>query len=381
MSIGGRAVGHGAPVYVVAELSANHGRDLGLAVRTVRAMKAAGADAVKLQTYTADTLTIDADTPWFRIGDDTLWGGRTLHDLYAEASLPWAWHRELQAVARDEGLDCFSTPFDESAVDFLESLGVPAYKVASFEIVDLPLIRRVAATGKPLIMSTGMATLAEVDEAVRTAREAGAREIVLLKCTSAYPSPPEAMHLRTIPHLAASFGVPVGLSDHTLGTTVPAAAVALGACMVEKHFTLSRASGGPDAAFSLEPDEFRAMVDGVRTAAAAVGEVRYGVGASEQASRVFRRSLFVVADVRAGEAFTTANVRSIRPGAGLAPRHLGDVLGRRAARDVARGTPVDWSLVGGEAQAAVAPGVPAPEGPGVLGARTRGRPHASGAVA
>ena len=348
ITIAGRRIGPGAPAYVIAELSANHGQDLALAVRTVRAMKAAGADAVKLQTYTPDTLTLDCDRPWFRIGG-TLWDGRTLHDLYREAHLPWEWHRPLMTVAREEGLDCFSTPFDATAVAFLEALDVPAYKIASFELVDLDLVRRVAATGRPLVMSTGMATLAEIHEAVEAAREAGARELALLKCTSAYPSPPGAIDLRTLPHLAAAFGVPVGLSDHTHGSAVPIAAVALGACIVEKHFILDRALGGPDAAFSLEPAEFRAMVDGVRTAQAALGGVRYGVAPSERESRVFRRSLFVVEAMAAGEPFTARTVRSIRPGNGLAPRHLPDVLGRRAVCAIARGTPLDWSLVGGSA--------------------------------
>ena len=238
--IGDRQVGEDAPVYVVAEMSCNHHQDLDRAIRIVHAIKGAGADAVKLQTYTADTLTIDCDSPHFRIGNGSIWAGRRLYELYREAFTPWEWHRQLKAVAEDLGLDLFSTPFDDTAVDFLEELGVPAYKIASFELVDLPLIRRVARTGKPIILSTGMATLPEIEEAVRAAREAGANKIALLKCTSAYPSPPEDMHLRTIPHLAATFGVPVGLSDHTLGIAVPIAAVAMGASIVEKHFTLSR---------------------------------------------------------------------------------------------------------------------------------------------
>ncbi|MCB1182659.1 pseudaminic acid synthase [bacterium] len=343
--LGDREVGPGRPVFVVAELSANHGHDYDTARRLVEAAARAGADAVKVQTYTPDTLTIACDRPEFRIGTGTQWEGRTLHDLYAEAHMPWDWQPRLMAAAAELGVPLFSTPFDEKAVDFLEDMGVACHKIASFELVDLPLIRKAAATGKPLIMSTGMASADEVAEAVATARAAGAGGLVLLKCTSAYPATPDSMNLRTIGDLAARFGVPAGLSDHTLGIAVPVAAVALGACMVEKHITLRRADGGPDAAFSLEPDEFGAMVQAVRVAEQALGEVRYGVGVSEEASRVFRRSLFVVADVAAGEELTTENVRAIRPGYGLHTRHLDEVLGRRASRDIARGTPLGWELV------------------------------------
>lgn len=347
IEIKGRRIGPGEPAYIIAELSANHNQDFEQAAKIVEAAKAAGADAVKLQTYTADTLTIASDREYFRVGGGTLWDGRTLHDLYAEAYTPWEWQPKLKAVADRLGLDLFSTPFDPTAVDFLEEMGVPAHKVASFEIVDLPLVERIARTGKPVIMSTGMATLGEIDEAVRAARRAGASQLALLKCTSAYPARPESMNLRSIPHLAGAFGVPAGLSDHTLGVAVPVAAVALGACLIEKHFTLSRATPGPDSAFSLEPDEFRAMVEAVRTAEKALGEVRYGVGPEEEKSRVFRRSLFAVEDVKAGEVFTSENVRSIRPGHGLAPKHLPEVLGRRAAEDIGRGTPLDWRYVVG----------------------------------
>ncbi len=306
------------------------------------AAKEAGADAVKLQTYTPDTLTIDSDAPYFRVGGGTLWDGRTLYNLYAEAMTPWEWQPRLKEVADEVGLDLFSSPFDETAVDFLETMNVPAYKIASFELVDLALIRRAAQTGKPLILSTGMATLPEIKEAVSAAREAGATEIALLKCTSAYPSQPADMHLRTIPHLAESFGLPVGLSDHTLGIAVPVAAVALGTCIIEKHFTLSRSVPGPDSAFSLEPHEFRAMADAVRVAEASLGTVRYGGNADEEKMRHFRRSLFVVKDIRAGEILTGDNVRSIRPGDGLAPKHLPEIIGRRAKTDISRGTPLDW---------------------------------------
>lgn len=345
LTIGRRRIGPGQPAYLIAELSANHGQSFETAVRLVRAAKEAGADAVKLQTYTADTLTLRSDRPEFRVGGGTLWDGRTLHDLYGEAFTPWEWQPKLKALADELRLDLFSTPFDLTAVDFLEGMGVPAYKVASFELVDLPLIERIARTGKPMIVSTGMATLAEISEAVDAARGAGAPGIALLKCTSAYPAPPEEMHLRTIPHLAEAFDAPAGLSDHTLGIAVPVAAVALGACIIEKHFTLSRAEPGPDSAFSLEPHEFQAMAENVRTAEKALGAVRYGPCGKDESSRVFRRSLFVVKDVKAGERLTAENVRSIRPGHGLPPKFLPEVLGRRAAADIARGTPLRWDLL------------------------------------
>lgn len=344
--INGRKIGTGHPVYIVAEISANHNQKFDQAVELIKAAKEAGADAVKLQTYTPDTLTIESDGPEFCIGGGTSWDGKTLYDLYTEAYTPWEWQSKLKEVAVELGLDFFSTAFDPTAVDFLEEIGVPVHKIASFEIVDIPLIEKMARTGKPLIISTGMATLGEIEEAVRAARNAGAPQIALLKCTSAYPSPPEEMNLRTIPHLAESFGVPVGLSDHTLGIAVPVAAVALGACIVEKHFTLSRNMPGPDSAFSLEPREFKAMVEAIRTAEKALGEVHYGVSEREAANRVFRRSLFVVKDMKTGEVFTAENVRSIRPGHGLHPRHLKDVRGRRATRDIPAGTPLTWNMVG-----------------------------------
>jgi pseudaminic acid synthase len=345
ITIGGRRIGAGHPCYIVAELSANHHRRFEKAVELVRAAKASGADAVKLQTYTPDTITIDCDNPHFQIGAGTLWAGKTLHALYGEAYTPWEWHRPLLELAESLGLACFSSPFDATAVDFLEGLGVPAYKIASFELVDLPLIRRVAKTGKPMIMSTGMASLDEIAEAVGAARAAGALELALLACSSAYPSPPEAINLRRIPDLAARFGVVTGLSDHTLGVAVPIASVAMDARVIEKHFCLSRGEPGPDSAFSLEPDEFRAMVEAVRIAETALGRAEYGASAAEQASQVFRRSLFVVKDVRAGERFTPDSIRSIRPGIGLHTRHLDEVLGRQAARDIQRGTPLSWDLV------------------------------------
>ncbi|MDD3828050.1 MAG: pseudaminic acid synthase [Anaerolineae bacterium] len=340
-----RLVEPGQPVYIVAEMSANHNQSFDQAVEIVRAAHEVGADAVKLQTYTPDTLTIQSDNPVFRIGEGTIWASRTLYDLYGEAYTPWDWQPRLKEVAEGLGMELFSSPFDASAVDFLAQMDVAVYKVASFEIVDLPLIRHVARTGKPIIMSTGMATLNEIDEAVRAAREAGAQQIALLKCTSAYPAPPEEMNLRTIPHLAAAFDLPVGLSDHTLGIAAPVAAVALGACIVEKHFTLSRSVPGPDSAFSLEPHEFRAMVQAIREAERALGDVSYEVTGREAASRVFRRSLFVVHDVKAGEILTADNVRSIRPGNGLHTRYLEQILGRRARVDILRGTPLSWDLV------------------------------------
>jgi N-acetylneuraminate synthase len=335
----------GLPVYIVAELSANHNQDFDQALHLVHAAKEAGASAVKLQTYTPDTLTIDCDNENFRIGPGTIWEGRTLYDLYGEAYTPWEWQPKLKEVANGLGLDLFSTPFDATAVDFLETMDVPAYKVASFEIVDPALLHRVAETGKPVILSTGMATLGEIEEAVQTIREAGGGQLALLKCSSAYPAPPEEMNLRTIPHLAQAFDVAVGLSDHTLGIAVPVAAVALGACIVEKHFTLSRGVPGPDSAFSLEPEEFRAMVEAIRVAEKALGQVRYAATERETASRAFRRSLFVVKDVEAGKVFSEENVRSIRPGYGLPPKHLDDVLGRPASRDLRAGMPLTWDLV------------------------------------
>ena len=335
-----RSIGPQCASYIIAEMSANHGQSFEAALELVRAAKQAGADAIKLQTYTPDTMTISSRRPEFLIGKGTLWEGRNLYELYGEAYTPWEWQLKLKEEAEKLGMDCFSTPFDDTAVDFLEGMNVPAHKIASFELVDSELLKKVAATGKPVIMSTGMATLAEIDEAVRTLREAGCTQLALLKCTSAYPSLPEDMNLRTIPHLAEAFHVPVGLSDHTLGIAVPVAAVALGACIIEKHLTLRRSDGGPDAAFSLEPAEFRAMVDAVRVAERALGKVSYEMSEKEQASRVFRRSLFVVKDMQAGEEFTRENVRSIRPGHGLPVKFIDEVLGCAATICIAKGTPI-----------------------------------------
>lgn len=345
IEIGQRIIGVGQPVYVIAEVSANHHQDFEEAVKIIHAAKNAGADAIKLQTYTPDTITIASDREEFRIGGGTLWDGRNLHQLYGDAYTPWDWQPKLKQAANHLGLDLFSSAFDATAVDFLEEMGVPAHKLASFELVDIPLIQKMAQTGKPLIMSTGMGSLEEIEEAVQAARQAGATQIALLKCTSAYPALPEEMNLQTIPELSRRFDVPAGLSDHTTGTTVPVAAVALGACLIEKHITLSRSVPGPDSAFSLEPLEFKAMVDAVRVAERALGKIHFGLSEKEASSRVFRRSLFVVQDVRQGATFTAENVRSIRPGHGLHTRHLSEVLGRTAACDIQRGTPLSWKLV------------------------------------
>jgi pseudaminic acid synthase len=345
ITINGHIIGTDAPVYIVAEMSANHGQNFEQAVKILHAAKEAGADAVKLQTYTPDTITINCSNQYFKISKGTIWEGRNLYDLYGEAYTPWEWQPKLKKIANDLRLDLFSTPFDYTAVDFLEAMDVPAYKIASFEIVDLPLVRRIAQTGKPIILSTGMATLAEIEESVQIIRSAGNDQIVLLKCTSCYPALPEEMNLRTIPHLAATFNTPVGLSDHTLSIAVPIAAVAMGARIIEKHFCLSRNIPGPDSAFSLEPREFKEMVEAVRVAEKALGEICYKVTENELVSRTFRRSLFVVKDMKSGEVFTKDNVRSIRPGYGLHTRYLNVILGLHARQNIQRGTPLDWSLV------------------------------------
>lgn len=343
-AIAGRRIGPDHPPYVIAELSGNHNGDIGRAFAIMDAARDAGADAVKLQTYTADTITIDHAGPGFTI-DGGLWHGRSLYELYQEAHTPWSWHEALFDHGRKIGITVFSSPFDPTAVDFLAGLGAPAYKVASFEAVDLPLIRRMAQTGKPLVISTGIADRTEIGEAVAAAREGGCSDICLLHCVSAYPAPAEDMNLRTIPDLAASHGLVAGLSDHTLGTAVASAAVALGACVIEKHVTLARSDGGPDSAFSLEPDELAELVRSCRTAWAALGRVSYERAPSEAGNLVFRRSLYAVADIRPGEPFTPENIRSIRPGHGLAPKHLDAVMGRLASQSISRGTPLTWDLV------------------------------------
>jgi pseudaminic acid synthase len=344
MMIAGRAIGSAYPPFVIAELSANHNGSLDRALEIMTAASEAGADAVKLQTYTADSITIDHDGPGFTIAGG-LWDGYTLHALYEQAHTPWEWHEALFARGRELGLIVFSSPFDASAVDFLEDLGAPAHKIASFELIDLPLIRKVAATGKPMIMSTGMANLADIDAAVTVARDSGAGDIALLHCTSGYPTPAEEADLRTIPHLADAFGLVTGLSDHTPGVGAPVAAVALGAAIIEKHFTLDRADGGPDAAFSLEPAEFRMLCDSVKSGWKALGRVRYEKTATETGNAQFRRSLYIVADMAAGDVLTAENLRSIRPGFGLPPKYIDVLLGKRINCDIARGTPMSWDLI------------------------------------
>ena len=354
-AIDGRRIGPGHPPYVIAELSGNHNGRIERAISLIDMAHRAGADAVKLQTYTADTITIDHDGPGFVI-EGGLWHGRRLYDLYREAHTPWEWHEALFAHARRLGIAIFSSPFDATAIDFLERLGAPAYKIASFEIIDTPLVQRAARTGKPMIVSTGMATPEEIADAVATARGAGDGGLALLHCVSGYPTPPEEANLARIARLAAIHTCPIGLSDHTLGTEVAIAAVALGAAIVEKHVTLARTDGGPDAAFSLEPDELAALVHGVRTAWSALGRAEYGRAPSESDNAALRRSLYAVKDIAAGEALTEANVRSIRPGLGLPPKYLPQVLGRRAAPTIMRGTPLSFYMLA-DATATESPGV------------------------
>ncbi|MEI4233355.1 pseudaminic acid synthase [Roseovarius sp. D22-M7] len=339
IEIDGRPIGPGHPPYVIAELSANHNGDLGQAMRIIDAAQQAGADAVKIQTYRPDTITLNSDLPDFRITDG-LWAGRTLHALYDWAHTPWEWHEALFAHAAKRGITLFSSPFDPTAVDLLESLDAPAYKIASFEAVDLPLIRTVASTGKPMIISTGMADLAEIAEAVEAARAAGCKQLALLHCVSGYPAPASDYNLATLADMGARFGVPVGLSDHTLDNTTAIASVALGAAVIEKHLTLDRTGGGPDDSFSLEPADFAELCHGARTAWEAVGQVDYGRKSSEAANVKFRRSLYFVRDMKAGQVITEDCVRSVRPGYGMAPKYLDEVIGRRVVRDVAAATPV-----------------------------------------
>lgn len=340
-----RAVGAGERPYLIAEMSGNHNQSLDRALALVDAAADAGADAIKLQTYTADTMTLNLRTPGFVIDDPkSLWNGRQLYELYDEAHTPWDWHAPIMKRAADRGIHCFSSPFDATAVDFLESLDVPAYKIASFENTDIPLIQKVAATGKPMIISNGMASVAEIGEAVAAARAAGAKDIILLKCTSTYPATPENSNLATIPNLAETFGTDVGLSDHTMGVGVAVASVALGACLIEKHFTMARADGGVDSAFSLEPHEFRLLREETDRAWQAVGQVAYGGTRAEEASRQFRRSLYISRDVKAGETLSADNVRAVRPGYGLPPKFMSVLAGKTVARDLPAGTPTDWTM-------------------------------------
>ncbi len=343
--LGQATVGQGEPCFLIAELSGNHNGDLGRAVATVQAAKAAGADAIKLQTYTADTITIQSDAPDFVVPGAGPWGGRTLYDLYHEAHTPWAWHERLFQEAAAVGLEIFSSPFDPSAVDLLESLGAPAYKIASFELVDDGLLQKVAATAKPVILSTGMANLDEIAHAIEVLGAGGCDDLILLKCTSSYPAPDAAMNLAGLSALAAIGRCPVGLSDHSLGIVAPIVAATLGAAVIEKHFTLDRAAGGVDSHFSLEPAEFKAMAEAVRRAQMMIGQPTLGPGLSEDGSATFRRSLYVVEDVAEGDLLTTTNVRSIRPGFGLSPRFASAIIGHRAGRSAVRGTPVTWPLV------------------------------------
>jgi N-acetylneuraminate synthase len=348
MRIADRRIGNDAPPFIIAEMSGNHNRSLERAMAIVDAAAKAGAHAIKLQTYTADTLTLDVKGAGFSIDQkDSLWNGRTLHDLYKEAYTPWEWHGPIMERARSHGMICFSSPFDETAVDFLETLDVPAYKIASFENVHLPLIAKAAATGKPLIISTGMASIAELDEAVSTARSAGCSELALLKCTSTYPATPINTNLATIPHMRALFGCEVGLSDHTMGVGCSVGAIALGASIIEKHFTLARADGGVDSTFSLEPAELASLVVETERAWQGLGAVHYGPSAAERPSLMFRRSIYIARDVAKGEQLTREALRIVRPGHGLAPKHYSTLLGRTAARDLRRGEPADWGMVMG----------------------------------
>ncbi|MDD5680707.1 MAG: pseudaminic acid synthase [Candidatus Omnitrophica bacterium] len=344
LKIGNKKIGENCPAFIIAEISANHGQDFKRAVSMIWKAKECGADAVKFQTYTPDTITIDADNKYFKVKHPE-WGGQTLYQLYKKAYTPWDWFKRLKKTADDAGIIFFSTAFDKTAVDFLEELGVPCHKVASFELVDLPLIEYMAKTKKPLIMSTGMGSIPEIKEAVNTAKEAGAKDVILLKCVSSYPAKPEEMNLKTIRHMKQLFGCQVGLSDHTLGIGVPIAAVSAGAKVVEKHFILSRKMKTPDNFFSTEPQELRELVDGVRMAEKALGKVRYSLTAEQKKNKVFRRSLFAVKDVKKNDVFTEENVRSIRPAGGLKPKYLHKVLGKKARRNICVGTPLRPDLI------------------------------------
>jgi len=340
-----KRIGKDCSVFIIAELSANHLQKFDNAVTLIKAAKETGANAIKLQTYTPDTITIDCDNEYFQIKKGTLWDGQTLYQLYKKAYTPWEWQPKLKEIAENEGLICFSSVFDKTAVDFLEKLKVLAYKIASFEITDIPLIEYVASKGKPVIISTGIATLSDIEEAVHACKRMGNNQIALLKCTSAYPAPLEEINLKTIPNLAGTFKTVVGLSDHTLSISVPIASVALGASIIEKHLTLDRKLGGPDAAFSLEPEEFKAMVEAVREVEKALGKVSYDLTEKMKKSREFSRSLFVVKDIKAGEVFTEENIRSIRPGYGLPPKYLKDILGKEAKCDIKKGVPLTWKRI------------------------------------
>lgn len=345
IKIGNRYVGEGERTFLVAEVSANHLQDYGRAEAIIRAAKEAGADAVKLQTYTPDTITLDCDNDYFQITQGTIWDGTTLHKLYEEAYTPWEWQPKLMELANGLGMECFSSPFDATAVDFMREMDMPAYKVASFEINDIPLIRRIARIGKPIIFATGIAYLEDIERALAVCKEEGNEQVILLKCTSTYPSPYEDMNLKVIPHMAETFDCLAGLSDHSMGTAVAVASVALGAKMVEKHLTLSRADGGPDAAFSMEPEEFRKMAEEIRIVEKALGRVTYELTEKQKKSREDGRSLFVVKDIGKGEIFTEENVRSIRPAFGMHTMYYDEVIGKTARADIAKGTPLDWKYI------------------------------------
>ncbi len=345
MRIGGREIGTEFPAYIIAEMSANHAGSLKRAKEIIHAAKESGADCIKIQTYTPDTMTIDCDNPYFYISKGT-WDGENLYRLYEKAYTPWEWQQELKEEAEKAGIDFLSTPFDKTSVDFLEGLGVTAYKIASFELVDLPLVTYVAAKGKPIILSTGMSSLGEIEEAVAAIRSAGNDQIVLLRCASAYPAITDDMNLRTMQNMADTFQVPVGLSDHSMGSVGAITAVALGAAVIEKHFCLDRSIENPDSSFSMNPQEFRKMVQDVRQAQRAVGTVKYGVSRQEESSIVFRRSIFCVKDIRKGEKLTEENIKVIRPGYGLKPKYYAQVLGQTALQDIERGTPLQFSLIG-----------------------------------
>ncbi len=345
MRIGNREIGKGQPVYIIAEMSANHGGDIERAKQIIREAKKAGADCVKIQTYTADTLTIDCDNEYFQISQGT-WKGENLYSLYQKAYTPWEWQKELLEEARKAGLDFFSTPFDKSSVDFLEETGVEFYKIASFEIVDIPLIKYVASKGKPIIMSTGMSTLGDIEAAVNAVRSQGNEQLALLRCASAYPAITDEMNLRTMQNMEDIFQVPVGLSDHSMGSVGAVTAVALGASIIEKHFCLDRAMENPDSSFSMEPEEFSRMVQDVRQAQKAIGRVSYGPAGQEKSNVIFRRSIFCVKDIPAGEPLTEENVRVIRPGFGLEPKFYEEILGQVALREIKRGTPIQQSMIG-----------------------------------
>lgn len=344
IKIKNRAIGEDEPCYIIAEMSANHAGDIERAIEIIHAAKVSGADCVKIQTYTADTMTIDSDKEYFQINEGT-WKGENLYKLYQKAYTPWEWQERLKVETEKVGLDFLSTPFDKSSVDFLEELGVSFYKVASFELTDLPLIKYIASKGKPIILSTGMATLGEIEESIKAIRKVGNEKLCLLKCSSAYPAVPDDMNLNTLCHLKETFGVPVGLSDHSLGSVGAVTSVALGAKIIEKHFCISREIENPDATFSMEPLEFKQMVEDIRSVERAMGKVSYEISTREETNRVFRRSIFVVSDINKGDCFTEENIRVIRPAYGLEPKYYEDILGKKASKKIERGTPLEWNMV------------------------------------